>query len=115
MEPSYDDGPGRSFGAPDLSLTGSIDRLALERAVAALPAGYRLIFVLHDVEGFDGIMRLRPCLIVQWEIASPNLHKARPQTLRDALRISHSGRETGDDHQTPSDELCRSFKIRCPT
>ena len=22
MEPSYDDGPGRSFGAPDLSLTG---------------------------------------------------------------------------------------------
>ena len=36
MEPSYDDGPGRSFGAPDLSLTGSIDRLALERAVEAL-------------------------------------------------------------------------------
>src|SRR5882757_8441407 len=30
MEPTPDEGPGRSFGAPDPSLTGSIDRLALE-------------------------------------------------------------------------------------
>ena len=52
MEPTPEEGPGRSFGAPDLTLTGAIDRLALERAVADLPAGYRLIFILHDVEGF---------------------------------------------------------------
>src|ERR1700733_14135751 len=52
MEPAPDDGPGRSFGATDLTLAGSIDRLALERAVADLPTGYRLIFILHDVEGF---------------------------------------------------------------
>ncbi|HVA90905.1 MAG TPA: sigma-70 family RNA polymerase sigma factor, partial [Chloroflexota bacterium] len=45
MEPTPEEGPGRSFGAPDLSLAGSIDRLALERAIADLPAGYRLIFV----------------------------------------------------------------------
>ena len=38
------EGPGRSFGAPDLLLSGAIDRLALERAVADLPAGYRLDF-----------------------------------------------------------------------
>jgi RNA polymerase sigma-70 factor (ECF subfamily) len=86
MEPSFDDGPGRSFGAPDLSLTGSIDRLALERAVAALPAGYRLIFVLHDVEGFEHneIATMLDCSVGN---SKSQLHKARLK-LRDALRIS---------------------------
>ena len=86
MEPSYDDGPGRSFGAPDLSLTGSIDRLALERAVAALPAGYRLIFVLHDVEGFEHneIAAMLDCSVGN---SKSQLHKARLK-LRDALRLS---------------------------
>ena len=86
MEPSYDDGPGRSFGAPDLSLTGSIDRLALERAVAALPAGYRLIFVLHDVEGFEHneIAAMLDCSVGN---SKSQLHKARLK-LRDALRQS---------------------------
>ena len=36
MEPAPEEGPGRSFGSPDLTLTGAIDRLALERAVADL-------------------------------------------------------------------------------
>jgi RNA polymerase sigma-70 factor (ECF subfamily) len=49
MEPVPEEGPGRSFGSPDLTQAGAIDRLALERAVAHLPAGYRLIFVLHDL------------------------------------------------------------------
>jgi RNA polymerase sigma-70 factor (ECF subfamily) len=86
MEPTYDDGPGRSFGAPDLSLTGSIDRLALERAVAALPAGYRLIFVLHDVEGFEHneIAAMLDCSVGN---SKSQLHKARLK-LRDALRIT---------------------------
>jgi len=86
IEPSYDDGPGRSFGAPDLSLTGSIDRLALERAVAALPAGYRLIFVLHDVEGFEHneIAAMLDCSVGN---SKSQLHKARLK-LRDALRLS---------------------------
>jgi RNA polymerase sigma-70 factor (ECF subfamily) len=73
MEPSYDDGPGRSFGAPDLS-------------VAALPAGYRLIFVLHDVEGFEHneIAAMLDCSVGN---SKSQLHKARLK-LRDALRIS---------------------------
>jgi RNA polymerase sigma-70 factor, ECF subfamily len=86
MEPTFDDGPGRSFGAPDLSLTGSIDRLALERAVAALPAGYRLIFVLHDVEGFEHneIAAMLDCSVGN---SKSQLHKARLK-LRDALHLS---------------------------
>ena len=89
MEPVPDEGPGRSFGAPDLSLVGSIDRLALERAVAALPAGYRLIFVLHDVEGYEHneIAEMLDCSIGN---SKSQLHKARLK-LRDALRTSLRG------------------------
>ena len=84
MEPTPENGPGRSFGAPDLSLSGSIDRLALERAVAALPAGYRLIFILHDIEGYEHneIATILSCSI---GTSKSQLHKARLK-LRDALR-----------------------------
>ena len=84
MEPAPEEGPGRSFGSPDLVLTGAIDRLALERAVAELPAGYRLIFILHDVEGFEHneIASMLDCSIGN---SKSQLHKARLK-LRDTLR-----------------------------
>ncbi len=84
MEPTPEEGPGRSFGTPDLSLTGSIDRLALERAIAELPAGYRLIFVLHDIEGYEHneIAAMLDCSIGN---SKSQLHKARLK-LRDAMR-----------------------------
>lgn len=90
MEPAVDDGPPRYFGAPDLTLSGAIDRLALERAVADLPAGYRLIFILHDVEGFEHneIAAMLDCSIGN---SKSQLHKARLK-LRDALR-SHLNQE----------------------
>src|SRR5580700_9973480 len=40
-------------GAPDLLLEGSIDRINLERCIEQLPAGYRTMFVLHDIEGYE--------------------------------------------------------------
>lgn len=85
MEPTPEEGPGRSFGAPDLSLTGSIDRLALERAISDLPAGYRLIFVLHDIEGYEHneIAAMLDCSIGN---SKSQLHKARLK-LRDAMRV----------------------------
>jgi RNA polymerase sigma-70 factor (ECF subfamily) len=91
MEPAPDEGPSRSFGAPDLTLTGAIDRLALERAVADLPAGYRLIFILHDVEGFEHneIASMLDCSIGN---SKSQLHKARLK-LRDALRAQTSPEE----------------------
>jgi RNA polymerase sigma-70 factor (ECF subfamily) len=84
MEPTPEEGPGRSFGAPDLSLSGSIDRLALERAISDLPAGYRLIFVLHDIEGYEHneIASMLDCSIGN---SKSQLHKARLK-LRDAMR-----------------------------
>lgn len=35
----------------DLQLSGVVDRLDLERAIASLPPGFRQILVLHDVQG----------------------------------------------------------------
>jgi RNA polymerase sigma-70 factor, ECF subfamily len=84
MEPVPDEGPGRSFGAPDLTLTGAIDRMTLEHAVANLSAGYRLIFVLHDIEGYEHneIATMLGCSIGN---SKSQLHKARLK-LREALR-----------------------------
>jgi RNA polymerase sigma-70 factor (ECF subfamily) len=84
LDPSPEYGPTRSFGAPDLRLTGSIDRMTLEKAVEDLPAGYRLIFVLHDIEGYEHneIATLLDCSIGN---SKSQLHKARMK-LREALR-----------------------------
>ena len=94
MEPSYDDRPGRSFSAPDLTLMGSIDRMALERAIGALPAGYRLIFILHDIKGYEHneIAAMLDCSLGN---SKSQLHKARLK-LREALR-QIPGPMTGDE------------------
>ena len=87
IDPTPNEGPSRSFGAPDLMLNGAIDRLALERAAAELPAGYRLIFILHDVQGFEHneIASMLNCSIGN---SKSQLHKARLK-LRDALRAQN--------------------------
>lgn len=83
--PSVDERPGRFFGAPDLALKGAIDRLALGRAIEDLPAGYRLIFELHDIMGYEHneIASMLECSIGN---SKSQLHKARLK-LRDALRV----------------------------
>src|SRR5260370_42461785 len=45
--------PTIDLGGPDLMLDGSVDRVSLERCIERLPAGYRAIFVLHDVQGYQ--------------------------------------------------------------
>ncbi|HEY1256369.1 MAG TPA: RNA polymerase sigma factor [Terracidiphilus sp.] len=84
MEPDPDSGASRSFGAQDPALSGSIDRMVLERAVSELPAGYRLVFILHDVEGYEHpeIAAMLDCSVGN---CKSQLHKARLR-LRDALR-----------------------------
>jgi RNA polymerase sigma-70 factor, ECF subfamily len=71
-------------GAPDERLTGSIDRLRLQRAVDSLPPGYRTIFILHDVEGYEHneIAEMVGCSIGN---SKSQLHKARLK-LRELLR-----------------------------
>jgi len=90
MEPDPKGSPSRGFGALDLSLSGSIDRMALECAVSDLPAGYRLVFVLHDIEGYEHheIASMLDCSVGN---SKSQLHKAR-LTLREALH-SHPRQE----------------------
>src|SRR5579885_2653465 len=53
LEPSQDDGPRKDIGARDLMLSGSIDRVALERVVEKLLAGFGLVFVVQEVEVYE--------------------------------------------------------------
>ena len=49
---SQDEPVKRDYGSDDRRLTGSVDRIGLQKAIADLPPGYRTVFVLHDVEGW---------------------------------------------------------------
>src|ERR1700733_12075061 len=41
------------FGGPDLRLSGMIDHVNLSRAIEQLPEGYKEMFILHDIEGYE--------------------------------------------------------------
>jgi RNA polymerase sigma-70 factor, ECF subfamily len=43
----------REYGTRDYGLAGCVDRVALTRAMKELPPGYRTIFLLHEVEGYE--------------------------------------------------------------
>jgi RNA polymerase sigma-70 factor (ECF subfamily) len=85
-----EDTPKKDFGAEDLALAGSIDRLQLQKAVDDLPPGYRTIFVLHDVEGYEHneIATIVGCSIGN---SKSQLHKARMK-LRDLLKMKRAER-----------------------
>lgn len=66
----------REYGKSDLNLMGVVDRITLARAIKNLPEGYRTIFVLHDVQGYEHgeIARLLNCSTGN---SKSQLHKAR--------------------------------------
>jgi RNA polymerase sigma-70 factor (ECF subfamily) len=78
-------------GADDERLAGTLDRVDLERAVTALAAGYREVFLLHDVEGYTheeiaGMLGIEP------GTSKSQLSRARRQ-IRLALETGgHRGR-----------------------
>ncbi len=88
LEPQQEDGPKKDIGARDNVLAGSIDRVNLERAIESLPPGYRIIFVLHDIEGYEHneIAEMMGCSIGN---SKSQLHKARMK-LRDLLKLSRA-------------------------
>jgi RNA polymerase sigma-70 factor (ECF subfamily) len=76
LESQHEDAPIREFGKNDDSLNGSVDRLTLEWAIRELPPGYRMIFVLHDIEGYEHneIAEMLGCSTGN---SKSQLHKAR--------------------------------------
>jgi len=84
VDTSQDEPVKRDYGSDDRRLTGSIDRIGLQNAIAGLPPGYRTVFVLHDVEGYEHneIAEIMNCSVGN---SKSQLHKARLK-LRERLR-----------------------------
>ncbi|MEW6130838.1 MAG: RNA polymerase sigma factor [Acidobacteriota bacterium] len=64
-----------------------VDRIALEKAIAELPPGYRTVFVLHDVEGYEH-EEISHILKVSIGTSKSQLHKARMR-LRELLKVQN--------------------------
>lgn len=60
-----------------------IDRLALEKAIEQLPPGYRTVFTLHDIEGYEH-EEVSNMLGISIGTSKSQLHKARMR-LRELL------------------------------
>ena len=84
IESDSGDSRQREFGSDDMALSGSVDRVALQRAIGALPTGYRTVFELHDVQGYEHkeIAKMIGCSVGN---SKSQLHKARLK-LRDLLQ-----------------------------
>ena len=94
-------------GTENPSRMALIDRIALNQAIGQLPLGYRMVFILHDVEGFEHeqIGKMLGCAV---GTSKSQLHKAR-QRLRQLL----TGRRTTPQKQnkaraqlTPALDVC---------
>jgi RNA polymerase sigma-70 factor (ECF subfamily) len=69
-------------------ILGVIDRLDLDRALATLPPRSRMVFVLHDVEGFEH-REIGEMLGISDGTSKSQLHKARMR-LRGSLARKRS-------------------------
>ncbi|MEO8647856.1 MAG: RNA polymerase sigma factor [Acidobacteriota bacterium] len=70
-----------------------VDKIALENAIDQLPAGYKNVFVLHDVEGFEHeeVAKILGCSV---GTSKSQLHKARLK-LRKLLKKKANPRLIG--------------------
>ncbi|MDQ3321466.1 MAG: RNA polymerase sigma factor [Acidobacteriota bacterium] len=70
-----------------------VDKIAIESAIALLPDGYRNVFVLHDVEGYEHeeVARILGCSV---GTSKSQLHKARLK-LRKLLQKKANPRLVG--------------------
>ncbi len=66
----------REYGSRDCRLSGTVDRITLARAIKDLPTGYRTIFLLHEVEGYEHqeIAKILDCSVGN---SKSQLHKAK--------------------------------------
>src|SRR6202051_661855 len=108
-EPVSSDTPSlkRDIGRADPSLSGAVDRIALNRAIEELPAGCRQIFDLHEVKGYQHheIAQLLQCSIGN---SKSQLHKAKMK-MRDILFPNRAvvsrvaAREVAEEVSEPSE------------
>jgi RNA polymerase sigma-70 factor (ECF subfamily) len=94
----------RKIGRADLSLDGSIDRVCLERAIAQLPACYKLVFELHDVQGYKHteIAEMMECSVGTSKAQLHRAHKKLRVLLREKI-------DSGSGWFTPPERNHLSF------
>ena len=80
-------------GTADPDKMPIVDKIALESAIDQLPMGYKNVFVLHDVEGFEHeeVARILGCSV---GTSKSQLHKARLK-LRKLLKKKANPRLVG--------------------
>ncbi len=87
MEQTTDDGETPVqivVGTENANRMPIVDRIALDKAIAQLPPGYRTVFILHDIEGHEHEEVAR-MIGVSVGTSKSQLHKARMK-LRGLLR-----------------------------
>lgn len=84
----------REYATKDNRLAGCVDRIALTWAIKELPHGYRTIYVLHEVEGYEHqeIAEMLGCSVGN---SKSQLHKARLR-IRELLTESTKAAQADD-------------------
>lgn len=84
------------LGTEDSAKMPVVDRIALGKAMAQLPPGYRAVFTLHDVEGHehDEISRMLGCSV---GTSKSQLHKARKKLRWLLMQQSTKNESESDD------------------
>jgi RNA polymerase sigma-70 factor (ECF subfamily) len=98
--------PGQEIGGPDLQLSGLVDRVTLQSAIDQLPEGYKEIFVLYDVQGYEH-SEIAQILGRSIGNSKSQLHKARKR-LRELLQRVPSFHPRRSRHTTGSVGLVAS-------
>jgi RNA polymerase sigma-70 factor, ECF subfamily len=80
----------REYGSRDGRLASSVDRISLTQAIKELPDGYRTIFLLHEVDGYEHreIAELLDCSVGN---SKSQLHKAKLR-IREFLNSTRQAR-----------------------
>jgi RNA polymerase sigma-70 factor (ECF subfamily) len=113
-EPGEEDSaPLMEHGGPDLRLTGMLDQVNLSRAIEQLPDGYKEIFILHDVEGYEHheIAEILGCSAGN---SKSQLYKARlrlRELLQESLR-SQAREKRQSTHRSLVSEH-QQYKFQC--
>jgi RNA polymerase sigma-70 factor (ECF subfamily) len=106
-------GPLMEHGGPDLRLSGALDRMNLRRAIEQLPEGYKEMFILHDVEGYEHheIAKILGCSSGN---SKSQLYKARlrlRELLQESLRNQAREKRQSTHRSLVSEH--RHYKFQC--
>jgi RNA polymerase sigma-70 factor, ECF subfamily len=82
------------LGGPDLHLSGFLDRVRLQKAIDQLPLGFKVSFVLYDIQGYRH-KEIADILGCSAGTSKSQLHKARLR-LRELLQEHRRGRTPGN-------------------